>query len=385
MTLIKPDLGVTIIPSKLFLHCFHNKPTDSVSDHYFMFDDLVSVKFEPISRENGPSNLPQITSFISILKDKLTKINKKIHVCCSLGAESRANCIFLICIFLLLERDYVDSFLKQLANSNSTSKYKKLKVRKMPDFDHPLSIFTGIYPPIEEYQDATASPFMLSISDAVSGIIKAVNLGWFNIHNFDASTYNFYIAPENGSMSWIVPKRLLVLAAPGIADSPLLFDMLPLFRKWHIRTVVSFSGEARGFEDLARVGINSMILECASDSLPSMTEIMKFIELCDDGGAVALCSLNGLGRGPMFAAIWLVHSFGFTPKEAIGWVRCARQGAIYGVQQDFIVRVDRSFHPQVAQSTVLERALQPLPQKRRKTTNKFKGAPKLRTLKLTYA
>lgn len=142
--------------------------------------------------------------------------------------------------------------------------------------------------------------------------------------------------------------------------------------------------EARGFEDLARVGINRVTLECASDTLPSMSEVMKFIELCDDGGAIALCSLNGLGRGPMFAAIWLVHSFGFKPKEAIGWVRSVRQGAIYGVQNDFIVRMDRSFHPQVAQSTVLERALQPLPQKRRRVMNKFKGTPKLRTLKLTY-
>ena len=375
MSLVKPELGIMIIPSKLYLHCFHKKPSDTISDHYFMFDDIPSLKFEPISRENGPSNLPQITSFISILKDKITKINKQIHICCSLGAESRVNCIFLICLFLLLERDFVDSLIKQQVTKVFPSKYTKTKTRKIPDFDHPLTIFAGVYPPIEEYQDATASPFMLSIQDTISGIIKAVNLGWFNIHNFDIDVYYFYLAPENGFMTWVVPKRLLVLASPGIADSPLLFDMLPLFRKWHIRTVVCFSGEARGFEDLSRVGINQMTLDCSSDSLPSMADIMKFIELCDDGGAVALCSLNGLGRGPMFAALWLVHSFGFSPKEAIGYVRCVRQGAIYGVQQDFIVRADRSFHPQVAQTTVLERALQPLPQKRRK----------LRTLKLTYA
>ncbi|KAK8888442.1 hypothetical protein M9Y10_039519 [Tritrichomonas musculus] len=384
MSLVKPESGTTIIPSKLFLHCFHKKPADTISDHYFMFDDIITLKFEPISRENGPPNLPQISSFIKILKDKLTKINKQIHICCSLGSESRVNCIFLLCLFLLLEREFVDSLILPQTNKARPSKYTRSKPRKVLDYDHPLTIFDGIYPPIEEYQDATASPFMLSITDALSGILKAIDHGWFDVHNFDADTYNFYLAPENGFMTWVVPKRLLVLAAPGIADSPLLFDMLPLFRKWHIRTVVSFSMEARGFEDLARVGINRVTLECASDTLPSMSEVMKFIELCDDGGAVALCSLNGLGRGPMFAAIWLVHSFGFKPKEAIGWVRSVRQGAIYGVQNDFIVRMDRSFHPQVAQSTVLERALQPLPQKRRRVMNKFKGTPKLRTLKLTY-
>ena len=128
MSLIKPDLGITVIPSKLFLHCFHKKPVDSISDHYFMFDELASVRFEPISRENGPSNLPQITSFCSILKDKLIKINKKIHVCCSLGAESRANCIFLICVFLILERDFADSLLKQQLSKNYTSKYSKCRL-----------------------------------------------------------------------------------------------------------------------------------------------------------------------------------------------------------------------------------------------------------------
>jgi hypothetical protein len=36
------------------------------------------------------------------------------------------------------------------------------------------------------------------------------------------------LAPKNGFMTWVVPGRLVVLTAPGIADSPLLFDMLPL-------------------------------------------------------------------------------------------------------------------------------------------------------------
>ncbi|OHT11966.1 Dual specificity protein phosphatase CDC14A [Tritrichomonas foetus] len=386
MSLIKPDLGIMIIPGKLFLHCFHKKPADSICDHYFMFDDIKLINFEPISRENGPPNLPQITAFITLLRDKLTRINKQIHICCSLGSESRVNCIYLLCVFILLERECVQSLISQQVNKVYPSKYSKAKTRTLPDYDHPLTIFSGIYPPIEEYQDATASPFTMSISDALSGFMKAVNLGWYNFRRFDTETYNFYLAPENGFMTWVVPNRLLVLSSPGIADSPLLFDMLPLFRKWRIKIVVSFATEARGFEDLARVGIDRLNLDCASDSLPTTSDVMKFIEVCDRGGAVAICSLNGLGRGPMFAAIWLVHSFGFSPKEAIGWVRAVRQGAIYGVQQDFIVRMDRSFHPQVAQATIIEKALQPLPQNRKKAiNNKFKGRPKLRTLKLTYA
>ena len=381
MSLIKPELGIPVIPGRLFLHCFHKKPKDTICDHYFMFDDLKDVRFEPISRENGPSSLPQIAAFMSILKEKMTKSAKIIHICCSLGSESRVNCIFLLCLFLLLEKDFLQSVLKEQETKTKPSRLSKTKPRVQPDYNNPLTIFAGIYPPLEEYQDATASPFTMNVADAVSGVMKAVGLGWFNYKKFDAETYNFYQAPENGFMTWVVPKRLLVLTAPGIADAPLMFDMLPLFRKWNIKTVVSFSGEARGFEDLSRVGIGHVTLECASDALPAVPELMKFIELCDRGEAVAVCSLNGLGRGPMFSAIWLVHSFGFTAKEAIGWVRAVRQGAIYGVQQDFILRMDRSFHPQAAQVSMIEKALAPQQTGKKKTV----GKPALRTLKLNYA
>jgi hypothetical protein len=75
---------------------------------------------------------------------------------------------------------------------------------------------------------------------------------------------------------------------------------------------------------------------------------MKFGGICSRGAAVAICSING----PMFAVIWLCHSFGFSLKEASGWVRVVRQGAIYGAQQDFVIRMDRAFHPQI---TVVDR------------------------------
>ena len=348
MTLIRPELGITIIPGKLFLHSLQDKPPDTIIDHYFLFDDCKQFLFEPMSRENGPPILPHIQDFIKLIKDKLTKINKQIHICVSLGPESRVNCIFMLCAFLILERDFVNQVISNTENKQYISKYGKPKPKKLPDYDNPLTIFNGIYPPIEDYEDAMSSPFTITLSDALSGFIKGCKLGWFDHQRFDPETYNFYLAPENGFMTWIVPRRLLVLSSPGIADSPLLFDMLPLFRKWHIYTVVFFTTEMRGAEDLARVGIEKVCYDVAQDSLPDMQDIVNFCELCDKGHAVAICSLNGLGRGPMFAASWLIHSFGFQPKEAIGWVRCVRQGSIYGIQQDFLMRVERTFHPETA-------------------------------------
>jgi hypothetical protein len=107
----------------------------------------------------------------------ITCIDKQIHVCGSLGSESRVKCIFQICLFLLLEKDLVGSILDQQANKVYPSKYAKPKGRVGPDYEHPLTIFAGTYSSIEEYQDAAASPFTLSIGDAVAGVMKAVSLG----------------------------------------------------------------------------------------------------------------------------------------------------------------------------------------------------------------
>jgi hypothetical protein len=177
MALIKPEMGITIIPGKLLLRCLHKQPRDSICDHYFMFDDLRTVSFAPISLDTGPSTLPQIAAFINLLHEKLLHINKQIHVCCSLGSESRVNCIFQIWLFLLLEKDLVGSILDQQANKVYPSKSAKPKGRVRPDYEHPLRIFAGTYPSIEEYQDATVSPFTLSIADAVARVMKAVSLG----------------------------------------------------------------------------------------------------------------------------------------------------------------------------------------------------------------
>ncbi|EAY13945.1 Dual specificity protein phosphatase CDC14A, putative [Trichomonas vaginalis G3] len=350
MTLIRSELGITIIPGKLYMHCLQEKPKDNICDHYFNYDEIPALVFEAMSRENGPPSLHQITEFIKVIKDKLTKINKQIHICVSLAAESRVNCMFLICAMILLERDFINSFLGQQNNQQYVAKWGKPKPRKMPDYDDPISIFKDVYPPIEEFEDATASPFTISLSDALNGFIKGAKLGWYSQTSFDSEVYNFYLQPENGFMTWIVPNRLLVLSAPGVADSPLLFDMLPLFRKWHIYTVVSFTTELRGAEDLTRIGIEHLTLDTPQDSLPSISDVIKFCDLCDQGHPVAICSLNGLGRGPMFGAAWLIRRFGFHPKEAIGWIRCVRQGSIYGVQQDFLMRIDRSFNPDSVQT-----------------------------------
>lgn len=340
MTLIKPEIGIMVIPGKLYVHSLSETPKDTPCDHYFEFDDLKNVSFEPISRENGPSTLPQIQAFFNVLKDKLTKINKQIHICCSLVSESRLNLIFLICAFIIIESDFLDNFLKNSQNLTNKSR-PPTNHKKLPDYDHPLSLFEGIYPKIEDYNDITNSTFTITIEDALNGLVRAHKNKWFDISRFDPEFYNFYLATENGFMTWIVPDRLLIMSSPSMADTPLLFDMLPLLRKWNIRTIVNFTSESRGFEDLQRVGIENVTLNVPQDSLPSMEDTQKFIEICDRGRPVAICSMNGLGRGPMFAALWIAHSFGFPPKEAIGWVRIARQGSIYGVQQDFILRMDK--------------------------------------------
>ena len=188
MTLIRPELGITVIPGKLFLHSLQDKPPDTISDHYFLFDECKQFLFEPMSRENGPPILTHIQEFIKLIKDKLTKINKQIHICVSLGPESRVNCIFMLCAFLILEREFVNKIISQSENKRKS----RAKSRIIPDYDHPLTIFADVYPPIEEYEDATSSLFTITLSDAFNGFIKGCKNGWFDINHFDEESYNFY-------------------------------------------------------------------------------------------------------------------------------------------------------------------------------------------------
>lgn len=341
MTLLKPGKGVTVIPGKLFLHVLNIIPEDSHTDHYFVIDTIPSVTFKSISRETGPTILPQITAFIILIKEKLARVNKLIHICCDLGPSSRVNTILQLCLFLILEKKTVDSIIQKQTTRVSTFKY--VKPRVFPDFQNPLSIFQSVYPPMEQYEDTAGSDFSLSIDDVLAGIRKESNLGWYNPFNFDTEEFYFYLQPENGFMSWIVPHRLLVMAAPGVGEAPLLFDMLPLLRKWKITTIVNFGNEGRGFEDLFRVQITKKTYDCTQDSVPSIEDGFSFCEICDGGQPVAICSLAGYGRGPTFAALWLMHSFGFTAKEAIGWIRSVRQGSIYGTQQEFLTKMEKTF------------------------------------------
>ena len=85
----------------------------------------------------------------------------------SLTPESRVNCIFLLCAFLVLESDFVNQLLGHQENKQYISKYGKTKPRKLPDYDNPLTVFSGIYPPIEEYEDSLSRVLNISIDQSV--------------------------------------------------------------------------------------------------------------------------------------------------------------------------------------------------------------------------
>jgi hypothetical protein len=66
---------------------------------------------------------------------------------------------------------------------------------------------------MEEYDETSGSSFRLSIADVFAGIRKATNLVWYDNSAFNSDEYNFYLRPENGFITWVVPNRLLVMAA----------------------------------------------------------------------------------------------------------------------------------------------------------------------------
>jgi hypothetical protein len=79
---------------------------------------------------------------------------------------------------------------------------------------------------------------------------------------------------------------------------------------------------------LIRVQIKKKTYDCTQDASPNLDDDFNFCEICDLGESVAICSSLEFGRESTFAALWLMHTFGFTAKEVIGWIRVVRQGSI---------------------------------------------------------
>ena len=318
---VSPD-SVELIPGR-FYWMSTDSPPKKVSDktHFFSIDrELV---YEPFAADFGPLNLGLLYRYCKALRAKFDEPKLQNHMIvhyCSRDYAKRANAAFLAAAFMIVD----------LGKSAQEAWLR----------------FASIQPQLTPFRDASAGPcsFQLTVMDCLNGLQKAIELGWFSIHNFDIADYEFHEKIENGDLTWIVPNKFAAFAGPSSSSIDLEGypacipeDYVSYFRSCGIRNVVRLNKplyEAKRFGDH---GVKVHELYFLDGSCPSRQIVERFLSIAEsETGPLAIHCKAGLGRTGTLIGLYCMKHFAFPARAFIGWNRICRPGAILGPQQQYL-------------------------------------------------
>ncbi|EKX53735.1 hypothetical protein GUITHDRAFT_160909 [Guillardia theta CCMP2712] len=313
------------------------KEYDGSRYHFFHVEGLLT--YYPFCDDFGPMNLSAVFRFCEILSVKLESFpNETIVLCSPSDRRSRTNSIFLLGAYMVLEMD-----------------------RKGHEADMPLS---QVHPrPFEPYRDATFEPscFDLHISDVWKGIARAKELGWLDPDSPDAidlEEYEHYDNPGNGDLHMIIPNKIIAFKGPvgDLPDGRDWYDRnsvrsfhprfyLDIFHEMGVKCVVRLNEAKYDRNSFKTNGIEHVDLYFDDCTVPPPQIVVRFLQVVErTEGVVAIHCKAGLGRTGTLIGLYLMKAYGFTAREAIGWMRVVRPGSVIGVQQQFMADQEATMH-----------------------------------------
>jgi cell division cycle 14 len=275
---VAPELLMDIIPGRYMFSMGTSPPVNLADVFSFSIEGDTDFQYQPFFSDFGPLSLLQIHIFLCVSLTHISEHDGLIRFHCSNTADSVANSILLAASFRLI--------------------YLELTP------DEALQPFLHLLPRVKPFRDASSFPstYDLTIPACIYGLSRAIRLGWYNPHTFNAQKWAELEMVDHGDMNWLIPDKLLAFASPYQTNVVQGFqvctphDIVPIFKDLHIDTVVRLNTKTYEEDVFKAAGFKHVELYFPDGGCPPDAILSQFLEIIEGSAIVALHCKAGLGR-----------------------------------------------------------------------------------------